>query len=72
MTSDKEISEALDALVWKLREGVLQIYQQSVRSGNQPGPRSLQMSLITYMATSLSTLPRESIEMLRRNGIIKF
>ncbi len=46
-------------------------YEELVKNGNTPGPETVQLAFITYMAKSLSTLPAESIKTLRENGILK-
>jgi hypothetical protein len=47
-------------------------YDELVRVGNPEGENTAKLSMIVYMAKSLSTLPEIQLTYLRENGILKF
>ncbi len=71
VSTTPEDIQNLNALIDSARHDVFENYKKLLQNGNPPGMNTMQISFISYMAASISSLEASQLSFLRKNGVLR-
>ncbi len=66
------IGNTIDEILSQVKISIESNYEELIKIGNPEGEKTLRLSYIVFMAKSISSLSKENIQKLRRDGVLDF